>query len=81
MILLTLYNILFAALFEASSDIGNSNSYLREKLCYFSWHAGQDPGGMQLSLFIVAIFSKHMFTATVAQISAEIPTQRDIVTL
>lgn len=36
---------------------------------FFPWHPGHDPGGVQLSLFIVAGFSKHIFTVMVPPIS------------
>lgn len=57
------------------TDIGNSNSHLREKLFFFfSWHREKDPGGVQLSLFIVAVFFfKHMLAVTMPPISQKFP--------
>lgn len=34
---------------------------IERNVFFLSWHAGQDPGGAQLSLCIVAGFSKHTF--------------------
>lgn len=63
------YNVHLAALLEASSDRRKTAIPISERNCSFL----VDPGGVQLSLFIVAGFPKHMFTATVPHISQKFP--------